>query len=45
MGEIKNFCEPVIDITPDFKATCCFGVYNPIECQHYSSLEELTRYF
>lgn len=41
-----KFCDPVIDITPDFKATCCFGVYNnPISCENFNTLEDLFRYF
>lgn len=27
----KDFCHCVIDITPDLKATSCFGVYQPID--------------
>lgn len=46
LGEFNNFCDPVIDITPDFKATCCFGVYNtPIQCNNFNNIEELFRYF
>ena len=26
-----TLCNPVIDITPDFKATCCFGAYGLID--------------
>lgn len=45
-GIPKTFCQPVIDITPDFKATCCFGVYNtPIDCAKFNNLNELTKYF
>lgn len=46
MGYKKNnFCDPVIDITPNFKATCCFGVYNPVDCSRFKDLENLTKYF
>lgn len=45
LGERKDFCEPVIDISTDFKATCCFGVYNPIDCNDFTNIDELTRYF
>ena len=46
LGDYDLFCSPVIDITPDFKATCCFGVYNtPIDCFKFNNLEELKRYF
>lgn len=40
-----QFCDPVIDITPDFKATCCFGVYNQVDCFNFEDLEQLERYF
>lgn len=46
LGKFDNFCDPVIDITPDFKATCCFGVYDtPIQCNNFNNIEELFRYF
>ena len=46
LGQYHNACEPVIDITPDFKATCCFGVYNnPIECNEFNNLSEMEKYF
>ena len=45
LGDRTDFCDPVIDITPDFKATCCFGTYYPIECNKYNNLDELIRYF
>ena len=45
LGNYPQGCEPTIDITPDFKATCCFGAYNPIDCNLFSNLEELKKYF
>ena len=45
-GPPRGFCEPVIDITPDFKATCCFGVYNtPIDCNMFDNINNLNHYF
>ena len=45
-GQPRELCEPVIDITPDFKATCCFGVYNqPIDCNKFQNINELINYF
>lgn len=41
----SSFCQPVIDITPDFKATSCFGTYNPIDLNQFQNLEQLERYF
>ena len=40
----QDFCEPVIDITPDFKATACFGAYDPIDMRDFNDLLELHRY-
>jgi hypothetical protein len=39
-----DFCEPVIDITPEFKATACFGAYDPIDIRDFKDLSELSRY-
>lgn len=39
------YCGPVVDITPDFKATCCFGAYNLIDLHNFDNLEEVYRYF
>ena len=40
----KIFCTPIIDITPDFKATSCFGIYNPIDCSQFSNYDALYNY-
>lgn len=41
-----GFCEPCIDITPDFKATCCFGTYDSlIDCNLFDNCDELRNYF
>ena len=40
-----NYCEPVIDITPDFKATCCFGAYHLVDLEQFENLDEVKRYF
>lgn len=46
LGTYTKFCEPVIDITPDFKATSCFGVYKtPISCNLFKNIDELIRFF
>lgn len=39
-----NFCEPVIDITPDFKASSCFGAYELVDCKDFHDIGELRRY-
>lgn len=40
----NEFCEPVVDITPEFKATACFGAYDPIDIRDFNDLFELERY-
>lgn len=40
----QEFCEPVVDITPDFKATACFGSYDPVDLRDFNDLIELERY-
>lgn len=40
----QNFCEPVVDITSDFKATACFGSWDPIDIRDFNDLFELERY-
>lgn len=41
----SRICSPVIDITPDFKASSCFGTYKIVDCKDFSDLDELHRYF
>ena len=40
----KSFCEPVVDITPEFKATACFGSWDPVDIRDFNDLIELERY-
>ena len=40
----NGFCEPVVDINPDFKATACFGSYDPVDMRDFDNLIELERY-
>ena len=40
----QDFCEPVVDITPDFKATACFGSYHPVDIRDFDDLIQLERY-
>jgi sulfatase maturation enzyme AslB (radical SAM superfamily) len=40
----QEFCHPVVDITPDFKATACFGAYEPVDYRDFNDLDELERY-
>lgn len=39
-----GFCEPVVDITPSFKATACFGSYDPVDIRDFNDLIELERF-
>lgn len=38
-------CSPVVDITPDFKATCCFGAYELINLKDFENLQAVENYF
>lgn len=40
----QTICEPVVDITADFKACSCFGTYDLIDCSLFDTLDELKRY-
>ena len=40
----NDFCHPVIDITPDFKATACFGAYDPVDIRDFETIPELENY-
>lgn len=40
----QGFCQPVVDITPDFRATACFGSYDPVDCSQFEDLIQLERY-
>lgn len=42
--DINNICKPVVDITPDFKATACFGAYEEVDIRDFDNLEELDTY-
>jgi hypothetical protein len=37
-------CVPVVDITPDFRATACFGAYDPVSCADFETLPDLERF-
>jgi len=40
----NSFCEPVVDITADFRATSCFGAYDPVDIRDFDNIFELERY-
>lgn len=46
-GEYKNTCNPVVDITADFKASSCFGSYEDtlVDCNLFENLNEIEAYF
>ena len=43
-GLYQDFCEPVIDITTDFRATACFGAYDPVDIRDFNDVMELHRF-
>lgn len=42
---INQICYPVIDITPDFHATSCFGTYELVDLNDFETYDELEEYF
>lgn len=40
-----SFCTPVVDITPDFHATACFGAYDLVDLSPFATLQDAERYF
>ena len=42
---VDKICLPTIDITPDFKATSCFGLSDFIDCSLFKTPTELFYYF
>lgn len=40
-----NLCNPVVDITPDMKATACFGAYSLIDLKQFDNIQEAENYF
>lgn len=39
-----DYCEPVIDITPEFKATACFGAYELFDLSKFENIHQVERY-
>lgn len=39
-----DYCEPVVDITPDFKATACFGAYELFELDKFDNIQQVERF-
>lgn len=37
-------CGPIVDITPDFKASSCFGAYELVDCAQFQNYSELVYY-
>lgn len=43
-GRHNGICDPVVDITPEFTATACFGCYDPVDCSVFDTVLDLHRY-
>lgn len=39
-----HLCEPVVDITPDFMASSCFGAYELVNCLDFNNYNEVAQY-
>lgn len=46
-GDYQKTCNPVVDITADFKASSCFGSYEDTltDCKYFNNLNEIESYF
>lgn len=42
--DTHGICKPVVDITPDFKATACFGSFEEVDFRDFDNLDELENY-
>lgn len=40
----KTLCNPVVDITPEMKATACFGAYELVDLEQFDTLQEAENY-
>lgn len=40
----QDWCDPVIDINPNFKATACFGSYEPVDIRDFNNIHEVRRF-
>lgn len=40
-----NYCNPVVDISPDFKASSCFGAYDLVDLHNFDNLQDAERFF
>lgn len=40
----QELCHPVVDITSDFRATACFGAYEPVDIRDFDDLIQLEDY-
>lgn len=41
---VNKVCSPVIDITPDFTASSCFGAYKEVNCEDFKDLDQLNTF-
>lgn len=39
-----EYCEPVVDITPEFKATACFGAYELFDLDIFENIQQVERF-
>ena len=37
-------CGPIIDITPEFTASACFGAYHKVDCRLFKNYSDLEYY-
>lgn len=42
--DLTPHCGPIVDITPDFMASSCFGAYDLVDCSQFENFESLNYY-
>ena len=40
----NDYCDPVVDITPDFKCTACFGAYELFDLKNFENIYQVERF-
>ena len=41
---LDHYCHPVVDITPNFEATSCFGTYKTVKLTDFETFDALEAY-
>ena len=44
LDNFNPYCNPVVDITPNFEATACFGTYKTVKLQEFETFDKLEEF-